>query len=378
MNCQQQKKWWKFLAAALYLCPAIVLAFLFGTVVDNLTTATTTTSYVSQEERVKTSLITKNKNAKEHMQTQQEVIIDNQTVAVIREATIPDPLSLLEFDKCSASSEQRHATDNNKRPEEEWMKPMWVPSYAGSGATSVAKAGDGSGNIGVKLINAITGLKTGAKNYHASRKNGVLRRCRSTLDETAACTNSHPLVPIGPEKQAQNFHPNVLLFVRNFKLAFPANYNDRQIAYHDWRGQVEEENWRQARDELLEKAFEEWKTLITEWRQITMKKKKNGHYYRIGMYVPYERLLHPETGPALTSRLAGQFQQAGFAVRPESEIGCTWYETVKEEWHRLGSFYKYVPGYTAEQKEFILRELDPSGRRFQVVVTMMIPTSLTF
>ena len=104
---------------------------------------------------MKTSLITKNKNAKVDMQTQQNQTNQRTTVAVIREATIPDPLSLLEFEKCSASSEQRHATDNNKRPEEEWMKPMWVPSYAGSGATSVAKAGDGSGNIGVKLINVI-------------------------------------------------------------------------------------------------------------------------------------------------------------------------------------------------------------------------------
>ena len=160
MNCQQQKRW-KFLVAALYLCPAIVLAFLFGTVVDNLTAATTTTSYVSQEERVKTSLITKNKNAKVDMQTQQNQTNQRTTVAVIREATIPDPLSLLEFEKCSTSSEQRQATDNS-RPEEEWEKPMWVPSYAGSGAPTVAKAGDGSGNIGVRLINAIAGLKTGA------------------------------------------------------------------------------------------------------------------------------------------------------------------------------------------------------------------------
>jgi len=315
-----------------FSCIAIVLGFLFG-FFDGSN---------NSQEMTETMTINQAIAQPKIIQQQQQ---QQQSEVVIHEATIPDALLLSAFEKCSSALKQLSPV----RPKEEWKKPLWLPAFPGSGSTTVAKDGEGSGNIGVQLINGITGLKMGAKNYHALRKN-VLKRCLSTTDETAACTNSHPLVPINPEKQRQNFHPNVILFIRNFKSAFPAGYNDKNIAYRGLEGQFKEEDWRKVRDEWIEKSFQDWKTVVLEWKQM------DG--YKIGMYVPYEKMLNPGTGPALTSRLAKQFQQAGFSVPPDQEMDCLWYQTVNDEWSRLKAFYKFIPGYTEQQRDFLIRELD--------------------
>jgi len=324
-----QQRWTRI---AVFSCIAIVLGFLFG-FFDGSN---------NSQEMTETMTINQAIAQPKVIQQQQQ---QQQSEVVIHEATIPDALLLSAFEKCSSALTKLSPV----RPKEEWKKPLWMPAFPGSGSTTVAKDGEGSGNIGVHLINGITGLKMGAKNYHALRKN-VLKRCLSTTDETAACTNSHPLVPINPEKQRQNFHPNVILFIRNFKSAFPAGYNDKNIAYRGLEGQFKEEDWRKVRDEWIEKSFQDWKTVVLEWKQM------DG--YKIGMYVPYEKMLNPGTGPALTSRLAKQFQQAGFSVPPDQEMDCLWYQTVNDEWSRLKAFYKFIPGYTEQQRDFLIRELD--------------------
>jgi len=263
---------------------------------------------------------------------------------VLREATIPDPELLSEYQSCTISFQPQ------PRPKAEWKKPLWLSGFPGSG-NGKAGGGIGSGDIISPLINGITGLSGGVKNYHAKKKN-ILSRCISKREETVACTQSHPLVGVGPEKRTDKFQQNVLFVIRNFKQAYAGHFNDKQILYHDSKvGQAEEEEWRKSRDSHITNAFSEWKETILEW--------KNMDYYHIGLYVPYEELLDPQMGPALTSKVAQQLNLAGFPVADsQDDLNCIWWETVKDEWSRLKNYYSnYVPGYTEKQQQFMLREL---------------------
>jgi hypothetical protein len=222
-------------------------------------------------------------------------------------------------------------------------RPVWVPSFPNSGSAGPGKLN----NIVDPLINAVTGLATGTKSYHLSSK--ILKRCKGRT-ETAACTNSHPATPITPEKQTANFHPKFMLVIRNFKTAFAANYYDKAIQYHGQKGQVAENDWREFRDDWFKKSIQAWKKIVFEWKKMDD--------YKIGMYIPYEKLLDVEEGPKITQRMADEFRAAGFNVPPKEDIPCMWYQTVKDEWTMSKDFLKYIPGYTLQQRDLFLFELE--------------------
>lgn len=229
-------------------------------------------------------------------------------------------------------------------------KPLWLAAFPGSGSTGPAKEGD----ILKPLINSITGLKAGAKFYHASSK--ILKRCKGR-DETAVCSQAHPAVPINPEKQVDNFHHSVLLLIRNFKSVYPTFFNDKAKAYHGVNGQVNEEEWRKNRDEYYKSVFEGWKTLVMAWKEM--------REYDIALYIQYEALMDPDRGPDVLGRIADQLQSAGFAVAPKKDIPCIWYQVFKEEAIRLHDFMEYTPGFTLEQRDYLLKELE----KFQTEVS---------
>jgi hypothetical protein len=227
--------------------------------------------------------------------------------------------------------------------EKDWRKPLWVPSLPASGASGPSNKGD----LMKALIDSVTGLNKGTKNYHMSMRNR-LRRCRG-ISETAACTQGHPYVKIGPETQTDNFQSSVLLALRNPRDAFPAGHTDKNIAYHNAKGQPPEREWRKVRDEYSQRALSSWKEMIEWWT--------TNDYYKVALFVPYEQLLHPTNGPKLVQRLATVYQQAGFEVAPNSDIPCLWYKAVTPEWHRQDVLMEYVPGYRASQRDYYLTQL---------------------
>jgi hypothetical protein len=189
---------------------------------------------------------------------------------------------------------------NTKIPD----KPLWMPSFPASGAASASKQGD----IMKPIVNALSGLNAGSKNYHMSMRNR-LKRCKALAgisNPTAVCTNGHPMTPIVPESQTQEFDSRVIFVIRNFRDVYPAFHNDKAIAYHGAKGQVDQDEWRKFRDQYLSASFEEWKNTIMTWRSM--------EYYRIGMYLPFETILDPQKGPSLLQRLGEQFAAAGFVV----------------------------------------------------------------
>ena len=229
--------------------------------------------------------------------------------------------------------------------ESEWRKPLWVPSFPASGSASPSKKGD----LTKQLIDTITGLKQGTKNYHMSMKGGKLRRCKG-ISETAACTQGHPYVPVGPESQTANFQPWVVFAIRNFATAFPASHTDKNIAYHNAKGQASEEEWRKVRDQYLESSMESWRAMIRWWQ--------TAEYYQIALYLPFEWLLSPTKGPGVVQELARVYERAGFQVAPSNDIPCIWYQVASQEWQRQEALYEYIPGYTLEQRNFIVRQFE--------------------
>ena len=98
------------------------------------------------------------------------------------------------------------------RNEADWRQPLWLPSMPGFG----------SGHLMKNLVDSLTGLNSGTKNYHASIKNR-LKRCKG-ISETVVCTQAHPMVGTSPEKRTKQFQPPVIMAVRNFVTHFPSSH----------------------------------------------------------------------------------------------------------------------------------------------------------
>jgi hypothetical protein len=221
-------------------------------------------------------------------------------------------------------------------------KPLWLPGFPSSGAEA-----NGEADRAKPLVRLITGLQSGAKSYHAASKQ--LKRC-SGLHETATCSQVHPIVPIKPEELTSNFSPNVILSIRNFSTVFPVSNDRKANLYHGVVGQLPEDRWRKLRDEYVEKAFHEWKGLVATWKSMD--------YYKISMYLPYEHLLDRTKGPDTAQRLADQLEAAGFEVAPPSDMPCIWYTATHGPMSYEREHMKYTPGYTTEQRDFMLNEMN--------------------
>ena len=99
----------------------------------------------------------------------------------------------------------------------------------------------------------------------------------------------------------------------------------------------------------------DWKLFLRTWKSQTS--------YRLGMYLVYENLMSLEQGPALLQKYATILRAAGFAnTAPDTDIGCIWFNSIGkeklEQYRQFGYEYPdYVPGYTKDQRDFIMSEL---------------------
>ena len=248
----------------------------------------------------------------------------------------------------------------------EWdTKPLWLPAYPGSGAASASKKGD----VLKPLIDALTGLKAGVKNYHMSGPR--LKRCKGP-SETAACSNGHPSISaIGPEKQTSNFHSNVIFVIRNFHWAFPAMFYDKSMAYHSATTQVDENKWRENRDTWIEGSIKQWLDMPLWWINATS-------YYNVALWVPFENLMDITEGPKIVEKLAIILKDAQFTVPTiTDDIHCIWYKVMKKEYNRQKSFYEYVPGYTIEQRRLILSEIKQFMKQHSNILNTKAPEFVT-
>ncbi|KAG7354534.1 hypothetical protein IV203_003890 [Nitzschia inconspicua] len=232
----------------------------------------------------------------------------------------------------------------------QWRKPFWIPSFPSSGASNPTNKGDLSREIIAKL----TGLADKpVKNYHMSMRKR-LKRCHG-ISETVACTQGHPIVPIQPETQTQNFQPKAIVFVRNFVTAFPASLTDKNIAYHNADQQNTVSEYKRLRDEWVQPTFDSWTNLLEWWR--------TSDDYDVALYVPYEELMttHREKARAVLQQLSAVLKEGGFEVASSSDdLDCIWYTTIRQEWTRQQTIMNYLPMFTIAQKEWLVSQM----RRF--------------
>lgn len=176
-------------------------------------------------------------------------IMSKTTAAKTAGSMIVVPSDVSQWEGCSISF---HSPRQNRN---KWTtKPLWVPSYPNAASTAATPA-TGDQDLIKPLIEAITGLEKGVKNYHV--KSSTTKKCKG-VEETVACTMMHPIVKIGPtpEKQTQSFYHSIILPIRNPMTVFPAFYYYKAYKYHGAPGQVDEESWREYRDTWWEGMFE--------------------------------------------------------------------------------------------------------------------------
>jgi hypothetical protein len=248
-------------------------------------------------------------------------------------------------------------------PRATWTtKPLFVAGYTASSSFEAK----GEGDLIKPIIRQLTGNPQGARNYHAQTSG--LKKCITTSAETVACSQGHPISPIGPETQTKRFDSHVIFTMQNFAMAFPMSASVKSNRYSNTVGQMKLETWREMRDLYLEQAFPKWKNVITTWKSLD--------YYNISIYLTYEHLMDAVQGPLAIQQLGKVLESAGFnAVLSSNEEEstaaatqddassstllqqCIWKKSVENAAKFQEDYIKYIPPYTTKQRDFMIQEM---------------------
>jgi hypothetical protein len=256
---------------------------------------------------------------------------NNQVVELEDEQHVAKALKVLsKYEGCQVSA----------RPEQTGVhKTIFLPQYPESISDELAR----------DVVRGVTGMATGAKSLYA--KSASLNKCVNKNSPTAMCMLIHPLVGTDPESFTDFYH-EVIYGIRNPMTTFPAYVNAKAIHYNNVQGQVDANYWKQIREEYLPKMIEEWKDQIRAWKKLPS--------FKIGMYLEYETLMDHERGPAELSRVATFMAAARYQTATAADMPCIWYQSIGKE--RLENhqkfryeFHDYVPAYTKEQQELLLK-----------------------
>mmetsp|Transcript_13540 Transcript_13540/g.18577 ORF Transcript_13540/g.18577 Transcript_13540/m.18577 type:complete len:411 (-) Transcript_13540:19-1251(-) len=254
------------------------------------------------------------------------------------------------YENCTIQNRPSSPLPNNELASTSTEKPLWAPLFPNSLDDKLLK----------NLIHQLTGLSTGAKSYYAQRKG--LRKCQSETDDdtTVLCIVVHPIIKTNPQDLTSLFNTKVVFFIRNIITAFPVYANYKAIKYHSHppNTQISVEEWRKLRDLYLETELKNWKEQLYEW------KKHMKGLYDVALYVPLEQLMDERRAPNVLQRLIHELKESGFPLAVSSDLddlSCVWYKSfgreVLEQMHMHGYEYSdYVPGYTQQQKDFLLEE----------------------
>jgi hypothetical protein len=295
----------------------------------------------------------------------------------------------------------QHRPPPPRTDESTWRKPLWAPSYPGSGGSTPNKL-NGGGDLIKAIVERLTSRQDDSKinpvkNYHMSIKN-KLKRCKG-VSETVLCTQGHPIVPVEPHKQTANFQPSVILPIRNIATAFPNSLNDKAVAYHNsGGGQIQREDWISTRDTYLNGTVMSWIDVVQHWLGITSTSdgstvgKEKNTYYHVGLFVPWEDLMDLSTlfslsksmtpqqveeiiqsgrGPQLVHSIALTLVSAGYndgtITESLDDATCIWYQVVKKEWTRqqIDMTMTYLPRYKEEQIDYMIDKMQQLMREQQ-------------
>lgn len=241
-------------------------------------------------------------------------------------------INLKAYNQCEPIPPSHH------KAKDQWSKSVWFAMLFHSFPENSHR----------ELINQLTGLTSGGKSFYVSTRNGSLRHCIGDT-ETASCSTGD----LPKKKNRALFFDKYMMLLRNPRTVFPAATNVKEEKYHDLKGQLTKENWKEIRNTWLDKMMDEWVKKITEWRATD---------YKDGLYIVYEDLMNAVDGPDVVIKIAKLLKEAGFDVEDEADVPCIWVRAIGiqriEQFYNFGYDYSdYIPGYTKEQQQMMMRKL---------------------
>jgi len=197
------------------------------------------------------------------------------------------------------------------------------------------------------LVDSLTGLRSDEVNHRRCRHNPPT--CKTHWPAYDRTTNV---------AQFSHFAEHGILLLRNPARALPSWCNWRwesaqRLPTHSRIAPVDV--WVAWRDKMFLKEIKRWRNLLTQWR-------RDVPSVHIQLYIPYEELTNPDSGPVWLERVHDLFREQSPATPlvPVAELPCLWQRTVKGEGaaktRRSGE--RYAPPYTAPQKALLLTTLD--------------------
>ena len=227
-------------------------------------------------------------------------------------------------------------------------KPLWVASFPGSGA-----------ELFRELVTTITGQPTAEGAYQGDCHDAVT--CKTHWPTMSGGKFQDPAMQSSSSsfRFKQPYGKSTILLLRNPRHALPSWYNQVYevrvgAALHSKQApQASWERWRgnKPKSYMLRNRMEQWKDLILYWIR--------HHDYHVDLIVPYEKLVHPTTGPAMLQKVANVLSQEKVSTIAEpADIPCLWKYTVQDKKSMKRSSHKYEPAYTLRHQKQMLDMLD--------------------
>lgn len=243
-------------------------------------------------------------------------------------------------------------------------KPIWLPGYPGSGSELLRD-----------LVHTMAGDPTAAADIYKD----VVHRCQTAI----TCKTHWPAYPhhapdlyretrttmAAQQQQQQQYHytfaPNVILLLRNPATALASHFNFKWETEHDvadHTAQAPQADWMTWRNQRFARQINNWKQMILQWHSGGGTGTTAGPYYRVTLYLPYERLVSPRDGPVCAAKLADELRQAGaLTVVATNDIPCVWRTVVMDQPRKQRQSHRndhrYQPSYTPTQQQMMVHML---------------------
>jgi hypothetical protein len=255
---------------------------------------------------------------------------------------VSSPVTLKAVDKMEKHELNSENCPHMKPATETHGKPIWIAGYPGSGFDLVAP-----------LISAVTGLTSvdiyGQHTCSVAVKDGAA--------PTGACLTHWPLIEKdSPVSIATStgimYNKHAIFVIRNPANAIPSFHTRWWRAQKQLQGNhihPEKKEWIEWRDKRFGSHLKTWKVSLLEWQRGIPAAGVAG----VSLFLPFEELTDVDKGPALTAKLASQFEEA---LHPATATTtCLWRRIVDDEHHPPK---QYSSTYTSEQKTLLIQTLD--------------------
>uniref|UniRef100_UPI004055CC9E hypothetical protein n=1 Tax=Candidatus Electrothrix sp. TaxID=2170559 RepID=UPI004055CC9E len=227
-------------------------------------------------------------------------------------------------------------------------KPIWVASFPGSGAEMFRS-----------FIESITGGEPGWSIYDTDHPGN--QTC--TEIHAATCKTHWPVLPMSPPTFQSNlvlYHDQAIVLLRNPLHAFPSRLN-HQFEVINRRGyhtqQAPENVWNRWIRQHIHGQVDAYKDFVSTWTNATSPP-------FVALYVPYEGLVHPDTGWVWAKRIAHVLKDAHHAVpADQATLRCLWKLSILDRPTRKRAKHSYKPGYRWEEYQQLQALMDDIAQK---------------